>query len=311
MLQLGLRLGPSPRALVTTTPRPGEALTRIMADPDTIITTGATRANPHTPAAWKGAVHRLYAGTHLGAQELEGKLLTDAPGALWTVELLEKCRLNPPLHLQGRGTMRSMVEGPSEARFLSGPSTTWTRIIIGVDPPSGGGTCGIIVCAKDEHGLAYVLADHSVTNRSPEGWARAVADAAQLHSSPAFAGEGDHAPKPQAQADGGAAGGEAAGGRASSTPSIPTLIVAEANQGGRMVKSVLHTADPNLHVKPVTARADKSTAPSRSPTCLKPARSCCTAASKPWKPNSSASSRVGAMRGRGIARTGRMRWFGR
>jgi phage terminase large subunit-like protein len=36
------------------------------------------------------------------------------------------------------------------------------------------------------------------------------------------------------------------------------LVVAEKNQGGKMVKSVLHTADPNLRVKLVTATVGKA-----------------------------------------------------
>ena len=35
-------------------------------------------------------------------------------------------------------------------------------------------------------------------------------------------------------------------------------VIAEANQGGKMVKAVLHTADPNLRVKLVHARVGKS-----------------------------------------------------
>jgi hypothetical protein len=59
---------------------------------------------------------------------------------------------------------------------------SFTRIVIAVDPPSGDGTCGIVACATDEDGCAHVLADHSVTARTPEGWARAVADAARIWS---------------------------------------------------------------------------------------------------------------------------------
>jgi phage terminase large subunit-like protein len=40
-------------------------------------------------------------------------------------------------------------------------------------------------------------------------------------------------------------------------PLIP-LVVAEQNQGGKMVKSVLHTADPRLKVKLVTASVGKA-----------------------------------------------------
>ena len=39
---------------------------------------------------------------------------------------------------------------------------------------------------------------------------------------------------------------------------LPVLIVAETNQGGKMVKTILHTADPNLAVKPATATLAKA-----------------------------------------------------
>lgn len=66
MLQLGLRLGDWPRAIVTTTPRPGPVLTAIMADAETATTGGPTRANPHLSPSWQRAIHALYAGTRLG-----------------------------------------------------------------------------------------------------------------------------------------------------------------------------------------------------------------------------------------------------
>ena len=97
----------------------------------------------------------------------------------------------------------------------------FTRTLIAVDPPSGDGTCGIVACARDALGIAHVLADHSVTARSPEGWASAVAAAAAAHGT--------------------------------------SQVVAEANQGGKMVKAVLHTADPNLRVKLVHASVGKTT----------------------------------------------------
>jgi phage terminase large subunit-like protein len=110
-------------------------------------------------------------------------------------------------------------------------STTFSRLAIAVDPPSGDGTCGIVACGRAEQGEGahgHVLADHSVTARSPEGWARAVADAARMWSA--------------------------------LHPSLPrgVEVVAESNQGGDMVRAVLHTADPNLKVKLVPAIAGKS-----------------------------------------------------
>lgn len=100
---------------------------------------------------------------------------------------------------------------------------SYTRTLVAVDPPSGDGTCGIVACARSGDGtnaVAHVLADHSVTGRSPEGWAGAVAAAAEAHGT--------------------------------------IEVIAEANQGGKMVKAVLHTADPRLRVKLVNARTGKS-----------------------------------------------------
>lgn len=108
------------------------------------------------------------------------------------------------------------------------------RIVIAVDPPVMDGTCGIVACAKDAAGIAHVLADHSVTNRTPEGWARAVADAVRIW------------------------GTEAKGTGTSTCPHSYPYVVAEQNQGGQMVKTVLHTADPKLRVKLVTATVGKA-----------------------------------------------------
>jgi phage terminase large subunit-like protein len=205
MLQLGLRLGANPQAVVTTTPRTGSVLSAIMADPATRVTGGPTRANPHLPRGWKRRVERLYGGTRLGRQELDGEFLPDAAGALWTVELIERCRVRA-------SGARGGGEGP-----------VFTRTLVAVDPPVGDGTCGIVACAREGTGdtaVAHVLADHSVTARSPEGWARAVAAAAEAH--------GTH------------------------------WVVAEQNQGGKMVKAVLHAADPRLRVTLVRAHQGKT-----------------------------------------------------
>ncbi len=57
ILQLGLRCGEAPRALVTTTPSGDcSALTRIVEDPATVKTGGGTRANPHLPPAFLSAI---------------------------------------------------------------------------------------------------------------------------------------------------------------------------------------------------------------------------------------------------------------
>jgi phage terminase large subunit-like protein len=222
-LMLGLRLGEHPRILVTTTPQPVPLLKRILALPRNVTTRGRTADNRHLPADFKEAVEAMYAGTRLGRQELDGELLEDLPGALWTRDMIEKARISPSLSGEGFGVglVLAASHSPPPAPPLKGRGE-FTRIVVGVDPPAGtsGDACGIVVCGLLRDGRACVLADHSVAGLRPEGWASRVAAA--------FAAWGAQ------------------------------KIVAEQNQGGAMVLSVLHAADPGLPVKLVTARAGKA-----------------------------------------------------
>lgn len=94
------------------------------------------------------------------------------------------------------------------------------RTVVAVDPPtSQNGTCGIIVAALDAEGKAYVLADASVSGASPDGWARAVGTAAERWDA--------------------------------------DRVIAERNQGGDMVKSVLRAASATLPIELVQASQSK------------------------------------------------------
>ncbi len=197
-LRLGLRLGERPRAIVTTTPKPVPLLKRLLADPETVRSGGASWANPHVSADFLAAVEAEHGGTRTGRQELEGVLIEDVEGALWTRELIEQSRQSGTL------TREEL-----------------TRIVVGVDPPAGvEGTCGIIVCGVDAASIGYVLADMSVSGVGPEGWARRVAEAAERW--------GAH------------------------------RVVAEANNGGKMVESVLRGAEAGLPVRLVHASEGKA-----------------------------------------------------
>ncbi|HTU10233.1 MAG TPA: terminase family protein [Allosphingosinicella sp.] len=96
------------------------------------------------------------------------------------------------------------------------------RVVIGVDPPAtaGGDACGILVCGLDATGCGWVLADCSGAGLSPDQWARKVARAAETW-----------------RAD---------------------RVVAESNQGGEMVTTVLRGAGLKLRVKRVHARVGKA-----------------------------------------------------
>ena len=94
MLQFGLRLGERPRQVITTTPRPMALLKRLMADPATVVTRASTRANAyHLSPALIDTVFTRYGGTRLGRQELDGEIIEDRAGALWTRALIETARV--------------------------------------------------------------------------------------------------------------------------------------------------------------------------------------------------------------------------
>ncbi|GGO25658.1 large terminase [Gemmobacter aquaticus] len=164
-LQFALRLGPNPQQVVTTTPRNVAVLKAILNNPSTVVTHAPTDANrAHLAASFLEEVKARYGGTRLGLQELDGALLEDAEGALWTSAMLERGRVD---------------EVP-----------TLSRIVVAVDPPvtghAGSDECGIVVVGAVTDGpvqdwRAYVLEDASVQGTSPDGWARAAIEAMQRH----------------------------------------------------------------------------------------------------------------------------------
>ena len=210
-LQLGLRRGSRPRALVTTTPRPGPLLEQIRDEEWTVTTTGKTSDNINLDEKVIRIFAATYGGTRIGAQELDGVLLQDVEGALWTRALIERCRAMS-LHHPADGS-------PPRAEL----GEEFERIVVGVDPPAGAGegsdACGIVVCASRGDRL-YVVEDATVRGLSPEGWASRVAAAAARWST--------------------------------------GQVVAEANNGGAMVASVLEAADLGLKVRLVHASRGKS-----------------------------------------------------
>ena len=96
-------------------------------------------------------------------------------------------------------------------------------IIVGVDPPAGVGegcdACGIVVAGRRE-GRLFVLGDETCQGLSPEGWANRVAGAVARWDA--------------------------------------DIVVAEANNGGAMVASVLKAAEVGVRVKLVHASRGKA-----------------------------------------------------
>lgn len=197
---LGLRLGDDPRIAVTTTPRAVPLVQRLAAQAsagsDVVIGRGSTGQNDSLPDRFHAAITSEYGGTQLARQEIDGELLEDIEGALWTRSMLEHAREDAAV--------------PQAA-----------RVVVAVDPPASanGDECGIIVAMLGIDGIARVVADCSIGGASPAAWAQQVANAAAEW----------HADR----------------------------VVAEANQGGAMVESVLRAADQSLPVKLVHAARGK------------------------------------------------------
>lgn len=165
MLQFALRLGPLPQAVVTTTPRNVPSLKAVLKHPSTVVShapTGANRAN--LAASFLAEMEARYGGTRRGMEELEGLLVEDAEGALWTREMIAAA--------QG-----GVAEGLS-------------RIVVAVDPPASAGAaadeCGIVVVGARLEGppqewRAVVLEDASVQGLGAAGWAEAAVAAFRRH----------------------------------------------------------------------------------------------------------------------------------
>ena len=160
-LQFALRLGEDPRVCVTTTPRNVGVLKNLLASPSTVTTHAPTEANAANLAgSFLEEVRARYRGTRLGRQELDGVLLADAEGALWTSERIEAGRVR-------------------DVPLLD-------RIVVGLDPATTAGAgsdeCGIVVVGAQTQGppqdwRAVVLADCTVQGATPSGWARAAISA--------------------------------------------------------------------------------------------------------------------------------------
>ncbi|WP_460273884.1 DNA-packaging protein [Celeribacter sp. ULVN23_4] len=204
MLQFGLRLGDDPRAVVTTTPRSVALLKSLLSRDSTVVTHAPTSANAaNLAASFLEEVKARYAGTRLGRQELEGVLIEEEEGALWSLFRLEEMRAD------------RLPE--------------FDRIVVAVDPPvtghKGSDDCGIVVVGALTKGppqdwRAYVLEDASVSASSPTVWAQAAISALERW-------DGDK-------------------------------IIAEVNQGGDLVESVLRQIDPLVPYKSVRASRGKA-----------------------------------------------------
>ena len=183
-LRFGLRMDGShiPQGVITTTPRPLAILRELMEDKRCVHTRMNTADNKaHLADSFIEDVEALYKGTRLGRQELEGRLLKDVRGALWTLAMIDKTRIK-------------WAEQPK-----------YQLVVIGVDPQSNksqegvgrqfdddeGSETGIVVCGKGFDGRGYVIEDAS-DDYDPNKWAGEVVARNKRYGPSLIVVEGNH-----------------------------------------------------------------------------------------------------------------------
>lgn len=169
-LQMGMRLGRRPLAVITTTPRPIPIIKSIAADPQTVVTRGNTYDNAaNLPASTMAYLRRKYEGSRLGRQELYAEILDDAPGALWKRDTITANR----------------VAGHPDL----------VRVVVAVDPAATSSKAsdetGIVAAGLGVDGFGYLLTDLSL-KASPDGWGTAAVGGYRQHQADRIIGEANN-----------------------------------------------------------------------------------------------------------------------
>lgn len=185
-LKMATRQGAA-QGVATTTPRPRSFIRqKILSDPRVLVTRGTTYENRANLAANFFAELAIYEGTRLGRQELLGELLTDTPGALWTLDQIDRLRVTDTPDLERIVIAVDPATTSQKPDEEEGGETSATGSRRKKRPPD---ETAIIVAGRSS-GLrhAYVLDD--LSNRDPVGvWAVRVVDAFHEYKADAVVAE--------------------------------------------------------------------------------------------------------------------------
>jgi len=218
MAMFGLRLG-EPEAIWTTTPRAIKVIKGLIANKSCKVTRGSTYANRDNLAPeFFEAVIKKYEGTTLGRQEIEGEILDDVQGALWKREWFET-----------EGFRYEPATGIEDGRLVFYPPEGLQKVVVAIDPSvtdperrknktKDPDTCGLVVAGSDEIGHGHVFGDYTKI-MSPGEWAAKAVKLYDFFSA--------------------------------------SCIVAEANQGGELIREVIRSISSNVNVVLVHASMAK------------------------------------------------------
>lgn len=147
---LGLRLGEKPQCVITTTPKPSSFYRKVLAMPGVVVTRGSTLDNrAHLSRLFIATIVARNIGTRRGRQELQGELIENVEGALWSSKQIDALRVSTYPDLE--------------------------QVAVAVDPAVSNNAdsdeTGITVCGRSHDSHFYLLDDAS-GRYDPDGWAR-------------------------------------------------------------------------------------------------------------------------------------------
>ena len=175
-LAFGLRLGPSPKCVITTTPKPIDIIRELSTRKDVTLTAGSSYDNKQNlPPGYLQAIARRYEGTSAGLQEIHARLLKEADGALWKREWIDDRRID------------SVPDDIYKTTVAIDPAVTYN--------PRRSDETGIIVAAiggdlrtSQQEKKYYILEDASGV-MTPDAWANRVVQLAHKYDAEFITGE--------------------------------------------------------------------------------------------------------------------------
>ena len=153
--------------ILTSTPKPLQFFKDLVTDPECLTITGSSAENLHNDAQWLARQQRQLAGTRLGLQELEGRIVEDDESAVFKMSIIEATRVDvAPARLRV-----AIIIDPSISDERKREETG--IIALGID---------------DEHGELYVLDDAS-GHHTAEEWSDKAVSLADYWDAVAIVGE--------------------------------------------------------------------------------------------------------------------------
>lgn len=172
----GLRVGPAAHIVASTTPKTRPPIIALIDGGSTAagavhVTRGRTKDAVHLDEGTRAALIQRYAGTRSGRQELDGELLRDVEGALWTYDLIDQGRVLGYQPKTIAETLTRVVVAVDPAVTNTEDSDETGIVVVGASSRDRCPVCGVV---DQPHG--FVLADYTV-RAHPRGWAAAVLQA--------------------------------------------------------------------------------------------------------------------------------------